>query len=389
MKVLKQIYRVAVRECGILRSNPVYLFCMVIFPIIVVVFFTSLMDEGQPTNMPVGVVDQDNTATTRTLIRRLDAFQSTDIVAHYPNINEARNAIQCNEIYAFIYFPKNTTNELLASRIPKISFYYSYASITSGALLFRDLKTIATLGSAAVGKAKLSAIGKTDDEIRTFLQPISIDLHPINNPEINYNVYLSTSLPPACLMLFIFLITAYSIGTELKFTRSKEWMRMAGNNIWLALTGKMLPQFLIFLTITYAYLFYIFYIMGFPHTGGLGSILLLGLLTVLSAQGFGIFNFGLTPSLRMSMSICSLWAALSFSVMGATFPLSAMDPEIEALAWLFPMRHYFMIYQINIFNGYPLLDAWPHVAALVLFAALPLLVIYRIRKAMLEYVYIP
>ena len=87
---------------------------MVIFPIIVVVFFTSLMDEGQPTNMPVGVVDQDNTATTRTLIRRLDAFQSTDIVAHYPNINEARNAIQRNEIYAFIYFPKNTTNELLA-----------------------------------------------------------------------------------------------------------------------------------------------------------------------------------------------------------------------------------------------------------------------------------
>lgn len=389
MKVLKQIYRVAVRECGILRSNPVYLFCMVIFPIIVVIFFTSLMDEGQPTNMPVGVVDQDNTATTRTLIRRLDAFQSTDIVAHYPNINEARNAIQRNEIYAFIYFPKNTTNELLASQIPKISFYYSYASITSGALLFRDLKTIATLGSAAVGKAKLSAIGKTDDEIRTFLQPISIDLHPINNPEINYNVYLSTSLPPACLMLFIFLITAYSIGTELKFTRSKEWMRMAGNNIWLALTGKMLPQFLIFLTITYAYLFYVFYIMGFPHTGGLGSILLLGLLTVLSAQGFGIFTFGLTPSLRMSMSICSLWAALSFSVMGATFPLSAMGPEIESLAWLFPMRHYFMIYQINIFNGYPLLDAWPHVAALVLFAALPLLVIYRIRKAMLEYVYIP
>lgn len=389
MKVLKQIYRVAVRECGILRSNPVYLFCMVIFPIIVVVFFTSLMDEGQPTNMPVGVVDQDNTATTRTLIRRLDAFQSTDIVAHYPNINEARNAIQRNEIYAFIYFPKNTTNELLASQIPKISFYYSYASITSGALLFRDLKTIATLGSAAVGKAKLSAIGKTDDEIRTFLQPISIDLHPINNPEINYNVYLSTSLPPACLMLFIFLITAYSIGTELKFTRSKEWMRMAGNNIWLALTGKMLPQFLIFLTITYAYLFYVFYIMGFPHTGGLGSILLLGLLTVLSAQGFGIFTFGLTPSLRMSMSICSLWAALSFSVMGVTFPLSTMGPEIEALAWLFPMRHYFMIYQINIFNGYPLLDAWPHVAALVLFAALPLLVIYRIRKAMHEYVYIP
>ena len=49
-------------------------------------------------------------------------------------------------------------------------------------MLFRDLKTISSLGSASVGKSKLSAFGKTDDEIKTFLQPIAIDLHMIGNP---------------------------------------------------------------------------------------------------------------------------------------------------------------------------------------------------------------
>ena len=339
--------------------------------------------------MPVGVVDLDNTATTRSLIRRLDAFQSARIAGYYNNVNEARAAIQRNEIYAFIYFPKETTNDLLSSRQPKISFYYSYASVTSGALLFRDLKTISILGSAAVGSARLSALGKTERQIQTFLQPIVIDLHPLNNPEVDYNVYLSTSLIPGCLMLFIFLITAYSLGTELKFNRSKQWLSMADGRMSVALLGKLLPHFLIFLTVVYFHQFYLFQVLGFPHPGGTGKILLTGFLAVLSAQGFGAFAFGLMPSLRMSMSICSLWAALSFSVMGVSFPLSAMDGAVRALAQLFPLRHYFMVYQICIFNGYPLTVAWPHVAALLLFACLPLPVLPRIRKAMLEYVYIP
>ena len=36
--MIKQIYRIALRECGILRSNPIYAFCMVVFPVLVVVF---------------------------------------------------------------------------------------------------------------------------------------------------------------------------------------------------------------------------------------------------------------------------------------------------------------------------------------------------------------
>ena len=164
---------------------------------------------------------------------------------------------------------------------------------------------------------------------------------------------------------------------------------MADNNVVVALVGKMLPQFLILLTIFYVYQFYIYQIEGFPHYGGVGTVLLLGLLAVTAGEGFGIFAFGMMPSLRMSMSICSLWAALSFSIMGSAFPITAMDPEIEAIAQLFPMRHYFMVYQICVFNGYPLMDAWGNIAALIIFTFLPLLVLHRIRKAMLEYIYIP
>ena len=158
-----RILSISRRECGILVSNPIYVFCMVVFPIAVILFFTSIMDDGQPVEMPVGVVDLDNSATSRSLIRKLDAFQTSKVVAHYPSMSDARRAIQQNKIYAFLYIPQGTANGLLSSRQPKISFYYSSTSITTGALLYRDLKTISTLGSAAVGQATMRARGYTPE----------------------------------------------------------------------------------------------------------------------------------------------------------------------------------------------------------------------------------
>lgn len=389
MKVLRQIVAIAERECRIMGKNPIFFFCMIFLPVCVVAFFTSLLDSGQPVELPIGVVDQDNSATSRQLIRTLDSFQTSHVVSHYENMNMARQAIQRGDIYAFLLIPKGTEAGLMSSSQPKISFYYNGVVMLAGSTTFRDLKTVSMLGSAGVGSKKLAALGKTDKEIKAFLQPINIDLHLINNPQANYNVYLSTTMVPGLLMLFIFLITPYSIGTELKFGRAHEWMYKAGFKPSVAVAGKMLPQTMIFLLVFYGYEFYIYHILGFPHPGGVLPIMLLGLLTVLSAQCFGIFAFGLMPSLRMSMTVCSLWAMVSFSLAGATFPVFAMDPFIEGVSWLFPLRHYYMIYQINIFNGYPLSYAWENWACLAAFLLLPAFVMRNIRRAMMEYKYIP
>ena len=386
---LYYIWVVAKRECKILRVNRIYFFSMVVFPLLALVFFTSLMDDGLPEDMPVGIVDLDNSSTSRALIRRLDAFQSSRVVARYPSVAEARRAIQENEIYAFLYIPRGTADQLLASRRPKISYYYNMASVMSGSLLMRDLKTISNLGSAAVGQASMRARGYTPQQIQTFLQPIRVDLHQIANPWTNYNAYLSTVLVPGVMMLFMFLISAYSLGMELKFGRGKEWLAKADNHIVVAILGKFLPQALVFLVLIFFYEFYIYSVLHFPHVGGWGYIILLAVLEVFGSIGFGIFAFGLFPSLRMSMSVCSLWAVLSFSLAGSAFPVMGMDTPIQALTWLFPLRHYYMLYQITVFNGFSLIDAWFHLVALVGFTLLPWFVVFKIKNAMLNYVYIP
>ena len=389
LRHLINIWEIAMRERKILMKNPIYLFCMVIFPVLTLFFFTTLLDEGVPQEMPVGVVDLDNSSTSRALVRRLDGFQTSNVVANFASVAEARHAMQENKIYGFLYIPKGTSEKLLSARRPKVSFYYSNVSIAAGSMVMKDLKTITTLGSAGVGQATMRARGFTPQQIQTFLQPIRIDLHQVANPWSNYNMYLSTVFVPGVMMLFMFLVSAYSLGMELKFSRGKEWLAKADGNIVVALLGKYLLHAVVFLALIIFYEYYIYNVLHFAHQGSFWTIILLALLQVFASIGFGVFIFGLMPSLRMSMSICSLWGVLSFSLAGSAFPVMGMDSPIQALTWLFPLRHYYMLYQITVFNGFPLIDAWFHFVALVAFTLMPWFVISKIKNAMLTYVYIP
>ena len=361
---------------------------MIVMPFLCTMFFTTLMENGQPVDMPVGVVDNDNTTTTRKLTRMLDSFQSSKVVAHYPSVDDARHAIQTGEIYGFMYFPKHTTDNLLASRQPKISFYYSNTSIMAGTLIFKDMKTMATLGSAAVGQATLQAKGYRPELIMPALQPIAVDLHMIGNPWVNYNIYLSTMLVPGCFLLFIFLLTPFSFGTELKFNTSNQLMEAAGNHSIIAIIGKLIPHTLVYFVVMTGIMWYMFDYLHFPAPGGIGRLMLLGYLTVIGAQGFSLTIFGLVPALRLSMSLCSLMGVLSFSMVGSAFPILAMDAPLHALSWLFPLRHYYMIYQLCIFNTYPLCDAALHIVCLIGFSIMPYLLTKRIGDVMRHYDYI-
>ena len=147
------------RELRRLVSRPLYLFCMVIAPLFCYIFFTTLMDSGLPTDMPVGVVDRDMTATSRQLVRNLDAFEQTAVVARYPDISDARIAMQKGEIYGFYYIPEGTAAKAQAQRQPKVSFYTNNTLLIAGSLLFKDMKMMSELASGAAARTALYAKG--------------------------------------------------------------------------------------------------------------------------------------------------------------------------------------------------------------------------------------
>lgn len=383
------ILKIARRELRRMASKPIYWFCMIAAPLFCFVFFTSLMAEGLPTDMPLGLVDNDNTTTSRSLARNLDAFEMTSIKEQYANVTEAREAVQRGDIYGFYYIPKGTTRKAQRQELPVVSFYTNYSYLVAGSLLYRDMRTMSELASGAASRTVLYAKGATERQAMAFLQPIVIDSHAINNPWLNYNVYLSNVILPGLLMLFIFMVTVFSIGTEVKHNTVHDWLIMARGSMFHALAGKLLPQTLIFFLIGIAFAIGLYGVLHFPCHCGVPTMLLVMFLGIIGAQGLGVFMFAMLPTLRMSLSFASLWGVISFSICGMSYPVMAMHPTLQGLSLLFPLRHYFLLYVNCALDGYPLMNAAPYVVGLLLFAMLPLLLLRRLKKMLLVVPYIP
>mgnify|MGYP004449073067 CR=1 FL=1 len=164
-----------------------------------------------PHQLPIAVVDQDLTSTTRQLKRQLQAYASTNIVASYANISDARVAMQKGEIYGYLLIPEGFTGKLLSSRQPFMSLYYNGAIFTGGVLAYKDMKIISMMAKKAVGVEATRAIGLTDSQAEAILQPVRIDAHMTGNPWSNYNIYITTMIVPGVIILLLTVLLCYSV----------------------------------------------------------------------------------------------------------------------------------------------------------------------------------
>ncbi len=367
--------KVAKREVKRLFSNKIYLFFIFGAPLFCLFFFLSLMQEGLPTNLPLAVVDLDNSTSSRNLIRQLDTFEGSEIVLNAVDFTEAREAMQRGDIYGFLLIPKNFAKDATTGKQPKLSFYTNNSYLIAGSLIFKDLKTISVLASASVGLQTGRAKGYTDNQIMTQLQPITIDTHPIGNPWLNYSVYLNNIILPGILQLMILCITVYSIGIEIKERSTRKWIKSGNYSMITSLIGKLLPQTILFLICGLIIYTILYGSMHFPFNGNIFSMLLLLILFILANQAFGIFMIGVLPSLRLGLSFACIWGMVSFSICGFSFPATAMYPSIQALGNLFPLRHYFLIYIDQTLNGREMLFSWEHYIGLAAFLILPFFVL--------------
>lgn len=377
------------REWKRIAAHPIYLFCMVLAPLFCYYFFTSLMRQGLPESLPMGLVDEDHTTTTRNLARNLDAFQMSDITHEYPNVTEARRAVQKGDIYGFYLIPHGTTKQAQLQRVPMVSFYTNYSYLVAGSLLYRDMRMMSELASGAASRTVLYAKGATEGQAMAYLQPIVIDMHAVGNPWLNYNIYLSNIIIPGMLGIFIFMVTVYSLGSELKFDTADELMASSNDSIIVALTTKLLPHTIVFLLMGTLYVLLLYGYLHFPCNCGIPRMWCVMALFVLACQGLGVFMFTMLPTLRMGLSFASLWGVISFSISGMSFPVMAMRPILQGLSFLFPLRHYYLLYVNSALDGYLLANAWPFVLGMIGFMVLPIPFLGRLKKVMKTYAYEP
>lgn len=375
-----KFWNIMVREWKRIFSRKLYITAMIVMPMFTIVFFLTLMQDALPKEIPTAVVDMDNSATSRRLVRQLDAFKQTRIVAHAKDYHEARIMMQQGKIYGVYYVPKGFEHDVLSFRQPRVSFYTNNSYIVAGSMLFRDMKTLSILGSAAVGRELRLAKGQTMEQAMIDLQPIVVDTHPLKNPQLNYTIYLCNVLLPGILSVIIVLLTVYVLGSEVKEQTSREVLEEANEDMFSLLLGKLLPYTLVFMLVATCYDVILYRFMGFPCNSGFLNMLLLSYLLVWASQALAVFAYSLIPIMSIALSLSAFITMLSFSISGFTFPVGEMPDLLQTWANVFPLRHYFILYANNGLNGYSWSYAWPSYVAMLCYLFLPIVFSFRLRK---------
>ena len=368
------------RELGIIRRKPVYLLGSVVMMAVCCLFYLTFFKAGLPEELPIGVVDMDNSSLSRNFCSQLDATQLGKVV-HFDSFSDARDAMQIGEVASVCVIPKNMAADVYANRQPTFTYYVNSLYMIAGALSYKDVLTMVTLTGGAVQRKVFRAKGLSDGEIMGMIQPITIDEHHIGNPMTNYSIYLNNIILPGLLCLSIVFVLIYALGSELRYGTSKELMETADGSFAAALFGKLAPYTLVYLLMGLTLDLLMYGVCKFPVAGSVGNMMLLMMVFILACEAVAVTIVGLLPTLRFALSIAALFTILGFSFSGFTFPVEAMPKAIQGIAVLFPLRFYYLAYVQEAIYGTGLGDWWPYLVCLLLFLIGPLCVSGRLKRA--------
>lgn len=386
MKSFILVFKRSVRQ---LASRRIYWLTMVVMPLFCMIFLTDLLREGLPIKAPAAVVDYDRSELSRRMIQSLNGAQMSRITAVYDNIGDARRAMQRGEIYGFYLIPENFQSDLLSVRTPTVSYYTNMAYYVPASLLYKNFTASALYAKADVLSGLLTDVGVDAEEIVPLLQPINIEVRGLSNPWLDYAVYLCNSFVPAIMQLMIFLTTAFAVCQEMKRATSPLWLRLAKGSVIRALSAKLLPQTIGWQIMMLFMLWWFYGKNGFVMNGSWGWMILSEMMFVLACQGFALFVVGVLPNLRLALSVGALVGVLSFSIGAFSFPYESMYGSIGVFSWLVPVRYNFLIYIDQALNGIDVYYSKIFYVAYIVFMLLPLLVIKRLKRELLNPVYVP
>lgn len=370
---------VVIRELRRICSEPSYFIIIIVTPFLIFFLFASMFSKGVIRNIPVAVVDRDNSAMSREIIRKIDSMPSVRITGILTNLEEGRVSLVRGGIYSLIYIQNGFESKTERGIPCNIINYYNNENLLISGTVVRDITAVISNFSSEKFAENLSKKGMLQPQIKSMTEPVTVSTHVLFNPYLNYMYYLLSGLLPNALHFFILLTSIYAIGIEMKKGTMAELMETGGMNTAVAITGKLIPYTLIYSVIGMFMLGLMFRYLQFPVKGNLFLVVISTLFFVVSYQAVGIVFIALTGNLTKAMLASSFYASSAFTFSGVTFPVITMYGPAKIWSYCLPITHYLDVIVEQAFRGSPLNISVRSMFYMILFLLLPVMLYPRLK----------
>ncbi|MET3133889.1 ABC-2 type transport system permease protein [Oxalobacteraceae bacterium GrIS 1.11] len=344
---------VVAREWARLRADFWDLGMLSWIPLALYLLTWLIFSAGVARDIPVAVIDQDQSAMSRQLARWLDASPGVAVVAKAADGAEAMHLLRERRAYGFVLIPRGFETELLGGRAATVQWFYNAQFSSHAGALSRDVRTVASTLSAGVELRARGKRGSSPGQAAQQFEPIRTRLVTLFNENTSYEAFLTLALIPSMLQIFVVVAVVTTIGRELRDATVPQWLAAAGGGWPTALAGKLLLPLLAFGTQALLFLLFFSLLRGWAVAGSLAAMVTSLLLLVLAYLGVGVLLIGITLSLRNALSAAAFITAPAFAYAGQGFPLLAMPPLARAWAEALPLTHYLQLQSRHWLAGAP------------------------------------
>ena len=399
--------RSAVYERRFLAKNP-WDFAMVIWiPLVTVLMIWWIFSQTQITNLPIGVIDQDNSPVANTVVRYLEASPDITVRQLYHSPAAAEAAILQRDIYAVVIIPEDFSRNILSSKPAPLILQVNAQYGTHSGIIQKSVQSVAGTLSAGVEIQRLVKQGMAPSQAAIAYSPISIQRISLFNAATDYQQFLASTVIPALLHILAMVIGATTIGRELRDKRIGRWYAFidTGHPDLTALVDSETVSVLdhkqkrsdatktlavVKRTQQVSIAVLVFGLLGkyfWPmlaysiwaalalwlatpqQTVALASVIVtfigLILLMMLSFWLGAIFTLG-SFSLRMGLSSTGFISAPSYAFAGVTFPYIAISDSAQHWSNALPLTHYLKLHIAQLQMQAPIAISMPIIYGLTL-----------------------
>jgi ABC-2 type transport system permease protein len=301
-------------------TDRVAIIFLLISPIMYSAIYPTAYTGQLASQIPIAVVDLDNSALSRKIVQRVSATQQARLVTSTASANTARSLMQKRDIHAFILIPEDYSEKIMEGESGDIIIYGNGAYLLRASAGITAIIGALTESGAAIVLEQSSVLGAPS------AQPIQEIQRPLFNTREGYGSFIV----PGVIMMIAHQTLLIGLATVAATMREERGHRPKTTPS--RLLGMATAFFLIASATTVFFIGFVFWFNDYPRAGG--APLALFLVIMLFAMATVAAALALASFFKTRERPIQLWVTTSvpiFLLSGLTWP-----PEItpDWVVWL-------------------------------------------------------
>lgn len=318
-------------------------------------------------HIPIAVVDQDGSRTSRELVDKFRTTEYFDLKAVLDRTGDIDGLMARERIRAALVIPETFSEDLLAGRSPSVQFIIDGANAMSGTTSAGYAAAILQSYSQRITFEALARRGLGGPTL-----PLRTEVRVWYNPELRSARFLLPGLMAFILMVILTTSTAFSIVRE-EERGTMEQLHVSPLPPAALIIGKLIPYSLISLASAHVVLALGWVLFGVAVKGNYLLLLMAMVLFLISGLGQGILISTIARTQLVAFLLSVLTTILpTFILSGFVFPVRNMPVVIQAVTYFIPAKYFLVALRAIILKGVGIAAFWDQALFLAGFAVLTL-----------------